>query len=111
MIFWIIGIVVIVFALVALFALTWVFIFKRDIPFIATGWRKHWWEMWQPKLASPGSQRAARMGCVCPVGQNNNGVKEPDKGWLVRPSCELHGDMETRKTGSGAMLTRSDPME
>ena len=69
------------------------------------------WKFWQrkPKTPNPGSREAALAGCICPVGINNAGAQKPEEGWCVRSGCELHGDMETRKTkdnGGEGMLYR-----
>ena len=64
------------------------------------------WLRRKPKVPNPGSQQAGRAGCICPVGQNNQGKEKPANGWIVRGACELHGDMETRHTRDNGGLYR-----
>jgi hypothetical protein len=56
--------------------------------------RPHWWQFWKPGVPTPGSQAAAKEGCLCPVGLNNNGATKPKGGWVVRTACPMHGQME-----------------
>jgi hypothetical protein len=70
---------------------------------------KRWWQIWKrkDKVPNPGSRQAGQAGCICPVGQNNKGEREPENGWIVRRGCDLHGDMETRHTqDNGGMFRR-----
>lgn len=53
------------------------------------------WRFWRrkPKLY-PGSEAAAKSGCLCPVGLNHAGKKKPKGGWRTRSACPLHGQIE-----------------
>lgn len=53
--------------------------------------RDHWWQLWRDKTDPPGSEAAAKAGCLCPVGVNNAGAFRPKNGWVVRASCPIHG--------------------
>ena len=41
-------------------------------------------------IANPGSAEAGREGCSCSPQFNNKGVKAPEGGWKIRPTCPVH---------------------
>lgn len=45
------------------------------------------------RLPNPGSEAAARNGCMCPVHANNDGNKTPKSGWVVNKQCIIHGEL------------------
>lgn len=42
---------------------------------------------------NPGSEKAAQMGCTCPVRANNHGISAPypPDSWIVDWDCPIHG--------------------
>lgn len=53
-------------------------------------------------LPNPGSEDAGRLGCVCPVSANYQGMEMPDGGWVTSPKCRLHGEDPDAIGGGGA---------
>lgn len=44
-------------------------------------------------VPNPGSGEAARLGCKCPVFDNNGGVRAPwPDGWWINVTCTVHAD-------------------
>lgn len=50
------------------------------------------WFWRRKKLPVPGSEEAARAGCLCPVHINNVGREKPKGGWSMRSSCPMHSE-------------------
>ena len=47
--------------------------------------------MVETEIPNPGSDRAAALGCDCPVHPNWAGTEEPDGSWVIRDTCTVHG--------------------